>query len=80
MMWYCQETNEPCPIYLCEAHNLSLMAGTVKETIMPVRGEEAEEDIKALLEGADAAWAQYKRGQETRVTSADELSAFLDSL
>jgi hypothetical protein len=35
------------------------MAGTVKETVMPVQ-EETEEDIKALLEGTDAAWAQYK--------------------
>ena len=67
------------PIYLYEAHHLSPMAGTVKETVMPVR-EEPEEDIKALLEGTDVAWTQYKQGKGTRVTSAKELDAFLDSL
>lgn len=56
------------------------MAGIVKETVLPVRDEESEEDIKALLEGTDVAWAQYKQGQGTRVTSAKELDAFLDSL
>ena len=55
------------------------MAGTVKETVMPVR-KEPEEDIKALLEGTDVAWTQYKQGKGTRVTSAKELDAFLDSL
>ena len=55
------------------------MTGTVKETVMPVR-EEPEEDIKALLEGTDVAWTQYKQGKGTRVTSAKELDAFLDSL
>jgi len=38
------------------------MAGTMKDTVKPVR-EEPEEDIKALLEGTDAAWAQYKQGK-----------------
>ena len=56
------------------------MAGTLKETVMPVRDEEPEEDIKTLLEGTDAAWAQYKKGQGTRVASTKELDAFLDSL
>ncbi len=56
------------------------MAGTVKETVMPVRDEEPEEDIKTLLEGTDAAWAQYKKGQGVRVASTNELDAFLDSL
>ena len=55
------------------------MAGTVKETVMPIR-EEPEEDIKALLEGTDIAWTQYKQGKGTRVTSAKELDAFLDRL
>jgi hypothetical protein len=55
------------------------MAGTVKETAMPVRGE-TEEEIKALLRGTDVAWTQYKRDHGTRVTSAKELDAFLDSL
>ena len=55
------------------------MAGTVKETVTHVR-EEPEEDIKALLEGTDVAWTQYKQGKGTRVTSAKELDAFLDSL
>jgi len=55
------------------------MAGTVKETVMPVR-EEAKEDIKTLLEGTDVAWAQYKRGQGTQVTNTKELDTFLDSL
>jgi hypothetical protein len=55
------------------------MAGTVKETVMPVR-EEPEEDIKALLVGTDVAWTQYKQGKGTRVASAKELDAFLDSL
>ena len=55
------------------------MAGTMKETVKPVR-EEPEEDIKALLEGTDAAWTQYKQGKGMRVTSAKELDAFLDSL
>ena len=54
------------------------MAGTVKETV-PVQ-EEPEEDIKALLEGTDAAWGQYKQGQGTRVASSKEFDAFLDSL
>jgi hypothetical protein len=54
------------------------MAGTVKEPILPVR-EEPLEEIKTLLEGTDAAWAQYKQGQGTRVTSAKELDALLDS-
>jgi hypothetical protein len=48
------------------------MAGIVKETAMLVRGE-AEEEIKALLKGTDAAWTQYKRDHGTRVTSAKEL-------
>jgi len=55
------------------------MAGIVKETAMPVRGE-TEEEIKALLKGTDVAWTQYKRDNGTRVTSAKELDAFLDSL
>jgi hypothetical protein len=55
------------------------MAGTVKETVMPAQ-EETEEDIKTLLEGTDAAWAQYKQGQGTRVAGTKELDAFLDSL
>ena len=55
------------------------MAGTAKETAMPVRGE-TEEELKALLMGTDAAWKQYKRDHGTRVTSAKELDAFLDSL
>lgn len=55
------------------------MAGTVKETAMPVRGE-SEEEIKALLKGTDVAWAQYKRDHGTRVNSAKGLDAFLDSL
>ena len=79
IMWYYQETNALCPIYLYEAHHLPFMAGTVKETVMPVR-EEPEEDIKALLEGTDVAWTQYKQGKGTRVASAKELDAFLDSL
>ena len=78
-MRYYQETNDLWPIYLYEAHHLSPMAGTVKETVIPDR-EETEEDIKALLEGTDVAWAQYKRDHGTRVTSAKELDAFLDSL
>jgi hypothetical protein len=56
------------------------MAGTVKETVLPVRDEGPEEDIKTLLEGTDVAWAQYKQDRGTRVTSAKELDAFLDSL
>jgi hypothetical protein len=43
--------------------------------------EETEEDIEALLEGTDAAWAQYKQGQGTRIiVGTKELDAFLDSL
>lgn len=59
------------------------MAGTVKKTkIMPVIVEEPEpsEDITSLLEGTDAAWEQYKCGQGTRITSNEELDAFMDSL
>ena len=41
------------------------MAGTVKETAMPLRGE-AEEEIKALRKGTDVAWTQYKRDHGTR--------------
>ena len=55
------------------------MAGTMKEAVAPVR-EETEEEIAMILEGAEAAWTQYKRGQGTRVTSARELDTFLDSL
>jgi hypothetical protein len=55
------------------------MAGTVKKTITPVR-EDTEEDIRTLLEGTDAAWAQYKQGQGKRITSSEELDTFLDSL
>jgi len=55
------------------------MAGTVKKTITPVR-EETEEEIRTLLEGTDAAWAQYKRGQGKQVTSSEELDAFLNSI
>lgn len=55
------------------------MAGTMKEDVAPVR-EETEEEIRTLLEGAKIAWAQYKRGQGARITSARELDAFLDSL
>jgi len=54
------------------------MAGTVKETAMPVLNE-AEEEIKALLKGTEVAWTQYKRDHGTRVTCAKELDAFLDS-
>ena len=42
--------------------------------------EKPEKDIKTILEGTDVAWAQYKQGQGTRVNSAKELDAFLDSL
>jgi len=73
------KTNELWPIYLYEAHHFISMASTVKETVMPVH-EETEEGIKALLEGTDAAWAQYKQGQGTRVAGTKELDAFLDSL
>jgi hypothetical protein len=38
------------------------------------------EDNNALLEGADAAWQQYKKGQGKRVTSSEVLKDFLDSL
>jgi hypothetical protein len=55
------------------------MAGTVKKTVTPVR-EDTEEDIRTLLEGADAAWAQYKQGQGKRITSLEELDAFLENL
>jgi hypothetical protein len=58
---------------------LYFMASTVKETVMPVH-EETEEDIKALLEGTDAARMQYKHGQGTQVAGIKELDAFLDSL
>jgi hypothetical protein len=40
----------------------------------------SESDITALLEGTDVAWAQYKRGQGTLITSDDELDNFIDSL
>lgn len=60
------------------------MAGTAKKAkIAPVIVEEPEpsEDITSLLEGADAAWEQYKQhGQGTRITSDEELDAFMDSL
>ena len=55
------------------------MAGIMKEAVAPVR-EETEEEIKTLLEGTQAAWAQYKQGQGVRITSTKELDAFLDSL
>ena len=55
------------------------MAGIMKEAVAPVR-EETEEKIRTLLEGAQAAWAQYKQGQGVRITSTKELDAFLDSL
>jgi hypothetical protein len=55
------------------------MAGTVKKTITPVR-EDTVEDIRTLLEGTDAAWAQYKQGQGKRITSSEELDAFLENL
>ena len=55
------------------------MAGTVKKTITPVR-EDTEEDIGTLLEGTDAAWAQYKQGKGKRITSSEELDAFLENL
>ena len=58
---------------------LSPMAGTVKKTVAPVR-EDSEEDIRTLLEGTDTAWAQYKQGQGKRITSSDELDAFLENL
>jgi hypothetical protein len=41
------------------------MAGTGKETAMPVRGE-TDEEIKVLLNGTDVAWTQYKRDHGTR--------------
>ena len=50
--------------YLYKARHASSMAGTVKETAMPVRGE-TEEELKALLMGTDAAWKQYKRDHGT---------------
>ena len=43
-------------------------------------GAETAEDVKKLLEGTDEAWAQYKRGQGTLITSDDELDAFIASL
>lgn len=58
------------------------MAGTVKKAKnIPVVVEKPEtSDITSLLEGANAAWEQYKRGQGTRITSDEELDAFMDSL
>lgn len=47
------------------------MAGTVKETAMPLRGE-AEEEIKALRKGTDVAWTQYKRDHGTRHGDTNE--------
>jgi len=55
------------------------MAGIMKEAVAPVR-EEAEEEIRTLLDGAQAVWAQYKQGQGVRIPSTKELDAFLDSL
>lgn len=41
------------------------------------RSSSEKEDI---LKGTDEAWEQYKKGKGTRVTSTEELNAFLDSL
>lgn len=46
----------------------------------PYNPEKSGEELKTLLEGTDVAWAQYKHGQGTRVTSTKELDDFLDSL
>jgi hypothetical protein len=64
---------------LYKARHTSSMAGTVKETALSVRGE-PEVEIKALLNGTDVAWTQYKRDHGTRATSATEQDAFLNSL
>lgn len=58
-----------------KAHALFPRAGSGKKT-----RHEPREDNNALLEGADVAWQQYKKGQGKRVTSSEELKDFLDSL
>ena len=35
---------------------------------------------KNVLEGVDEAWEQYKLGKGKRITSDEELDAFIDSL
>jgi hypothetical protein len=58
-----------------KARALFPRAGSTKKT----RHEPAE-DNNALIEEADVAWQQYKKGQGKRVTSSEELKDFLDSL
>lgn len=79
MIWHFDRQIALWLIYLYEARLATSMAGTVKETVMPVHSE-SDEEIKALLKGTDLAWTQYKRDQGTRVNSAKELDAFLDGL
>ena len=66
-------------LFIRSSPSIFPVAGTVKETITPI-SLETEEDIKALLKDTDVAWAQYKRGQGTLITSDDELDNFIDSL
>lgn len=58
-----------------KARALFPRAGSGKKT-----RHEPTKDNNALLEGADVAWQQYKKGQGKRVTGSEELKDFLDSL
>lgn len=67
-------------LYLMMSENRSMCESAVRKIPVKHKLEEPDEDITSLLEGADVAWAQYKCGQGTRITSDEELDAFMDSL
>jgi hypothetical protein len=45
-----------------------------------IRKDLANRPDEDLLKGADEAWEQYKLGKGKRITSDEELDAFIDSL
>jgi hypothetical protein len=67
-------------LYLMMLKDKSMCKSAAQKIPVKHKLEEPDEDITSLLEGADVAWAQYKCGQGTRITSDEELDAFMDSL
>jgi len=45
-----------------------------------IRTDLANRPEEDLLKGVDEAWEQYKLGKGKRITSDEELDAFIDSL
>ncbi len=59
---------------------ISMAADIPRELPVSRKTARTPSEKEDILKGADEAWEQYKKGKGLRVTSTEELNAFLDSL